>query len=197
MAATKKSKTTSSKSRATKSGSAKSNGAKAKAAPAPSTKSVKPSLKDQLVGELKLAYRMELETVINYLSNSVHLDGILAQEVKESLKGDINEELGHARQLAERLKILNADVPGSLELTFDQASIQPPADTTDVLSVIKGVIDAEKSAIAQYNKLIELADDADDYVTEDVCVQILAEEQHHLREFEGYYKDLKARPTLR
>lgn len=145
-------------------------------------------LQEQIVKELKRAYEMELETVINYLANSVHLDGILAQEIKESLKDDISEELGHAQKLADRLKILDADVPGSLALTFDQKSIQPPADSTDVMSVIRGVIEAEESAIAQYEKLIELADDADDYVTEDLCVQLLAEEQHHKREFEGFLK---------
>lgn len=153
-------------------------------------------LHEEIVTELKRAYEMELETVINYLANSVHLDGILAQEIKESLKSDIDEELSHARQLAERLKILDADVPGSLSISFSQKSIQPPSDSTDVMSVIKGVIEAEESAIAQYEKLIELADDADDYVTEDLCVQLLGEEQHHKREFEGFLKS-RERGTLK
>jgi len=147
-----------------------------------------------IVTELKHAYEMELETVINYLANSVHLDGILAQEIRESLKNDISEELGHATQVAERLKILNSDVPGSLSINFDQKKIQPPADSTDVLSVIKGVIEAEKAAIAQYEKIIELADEADDYVTEDMCIQILGQEQHHLREFEGFLKSRERIP---
>lgn len=146
------------------------------------------NLQDTIIAELKHAFEMEIETVVNYLANSVHLDGILAQEIRESLKNDISEELGHATQIAERLKILNADVPGSLALNFDQKGVQPPKDSTDVVSVIKGVIEAEDSAIAQYEKLIELADDADDYVTEDMCVQILAQEQHHKREFEGFLK---------
>lgn len=153
----------------------------------------KVGLEEQIINELKHAYEMELETVVNYLANSIHLDGILAQEIRESLKNDVPEELGHATQVAERLKILDADVPGSLALTFDQKKIQPPLDSTDVLSVIKGVIDAEKSAITQYEKLIDLADDADDWVTEDMCIQILGQEQHHLREFQGFLKSLDTR----
>lgn len=153
--------------------------------------------KDKVVAELKHAYESELETVCNYLANSVHLDGILATEIRESLKQDIPEELGHATQIAERLKILHSGVPGSLALKFEQQKLQPPADTTDVLSVIKGVIEAEKSAIAQYEKLIHLASDADDHVTEDLCIKILGDEQHHLREFEGFLKDLEARPSLK
>ena len=149
-------------------------------------------LKQQIIDNLKVAYQSELETVINYLSNSIHLDGIPAQEIRESLKEDITEELAHATQIAERLKILHAAVPGSLELEFNQEKIQPPSNTTDVLSVVKGVIEAEKDAIALYEKLIDLADDADDYVTEDMCIQILGQEQHHLREFEGFYKYLSS-----
>lgn len=153
-------------------------------------------VQEQIIKELKRSFEMEIETVINYLANSVHLDGLLANEVRESLKADITEELGHATQIAERLKILGADVPGSLVLTFDQKKVQPPLDSTDVMSVIKGVIDAENGAIAQYEKLIELADDADDYVTEDMCIALLADEQQHLREFKGFLKDLEARPAL-
>ncbi len=149
-------------------------------------------LKGEIIKQLKIAYASELETVINYLSNSIHLDGIPAQEIRESLKEDIQEELGHATRIAERLKILHAAVPGSLELQFDQRKIQPPASTTDVLSVVKGVIDAEKEAIALYEKIIDLADDADDYVTEDMAIQILGDEQHHLREFEGFLKYLSS-----
>jgi len=144
--------------------------------------------KQEIIEELKEAYHSELETVCNYLANSVHLDGLLAQEVRNSLKADIPEELGHATQIAERLKILDADVPGSLALKFEQKLLQPPTDTTDVLSVIKGVIEAEKSAIAQYEKLIHLSEDADDHVTQDVCIKLMGDEQHHLREFEGFLR---------
>ena len=63
--------------------------------------------------------------------------------------------------------------------------MQPKADTTDVVSVIKGVIDAENSAIAQYNKLIRLCDGID-YVTQDLCITSLADEEEHRRDFLGY-----------
>ncbi len=37
------------------------------------------------------AYWMELETVTNYLANSVDLDGVRAEEIKKSLAADITE----------------------------------------------------------------------------------------------------------
>jgi bacterioferritin len=52
----------------------------------------------ELIEMLKTAYSMELETVINYLANSVNLDGVRAEEIKKSLAVDIAEELGHATQ---------------------------------------------------------------------------------------------------
>lgn len=48
-------------------------------------------------------------------------------------------------------------MPGSLACAWDQRSLQPPPDQTDVVTVICGVIEAEEGAIAQYNKIISSA----------------------------------------
>jgi len=80
----------------------------------------------QIVQLLEQAYSAELETVENYLANSVWLDGLRAEEIKEKLAEDVTEELGHARKLAQRLKQLDACPPGSLKLHRSQMSMQPP-----------------------------------------------------------------------
>ena len=41
--------------------------------------------RDEIIELLKTAYFMELETVINYVTNSTNPDGVRAQEIKESL----------------------------------------------------------------------------------------------------------------
>ena len=56
---------------------------------------------------------MELETVVNYLANSVNLDGVRAEEIKKSLNADVTEELTHATQLANRIKTIDGVIPGS------------------------------------------------------------------------------------
>src|SRR5581483_1305005 len=114
--------------------------------------------KDQIIASLKKAYNMELETVLNYLANSVHLDGVRADFVKQALAADIQGELTHATQLGNRIKQLGGTVPGSLELKMTQKSLQPPDDTTDVVAVIRGVLEAEEAAIVTYNALIKLTD---------------------------------------
>src|SRR6056297_3730061 len=129
---------------------------------------------DRVIEILEKAYIDEMETVMNYQTNAIVLDGVRAEEIKESLQQDIQEELGHAEQLGNRLKQLDARPPGSAEFEAAQHDLQPPEDTTDVLSVIEGVIEAEEDAIETYRDLIDAAEDANDPVTEDLAVTILA-----------------------
>ena len=136
------------------------------------------------------AYAAELETVQNYLANSVWLDGLRAEEIKESLAEDVTEELGHAQQLAHRLKQLNACPPGSLNLERTQQALQPPVDPTDILAVVKGVVAAENDAIALYKKVIK-ACDGRDYVTQDLAIKLLGDEEKHRCLFEGFLRSLE------
>jgi bacterioferritin len=141
---------------------------------------------------LVTAYNAELETVMNYLANSVNLDGVRAEEIKKSLAADVPAELGHAQLLAKRIKTLGGIVPGSRSLDWTQAQLQPSKDTTDVVRVIKGVIAAEEDAIETYTKIIKICE-GDDYVTQDLAITILADEQDHRREFIGFLKEYEKR----
>ena len=146
----------------------------------------KPNPKHLLIyASLAEAYAMELETVQNYLANSVHLDGIGADVVKRALAADVTTELGHAQSLAQRIKTLGGTVPGSLGNARNQTWLQPPKRSTDVQAVIRGVIRAEDEAIAHYTKLIHLCDGVD-YVTQDLAISILGSEEDHRREFKGF-----------
>src|SRR5262249_18300426 len=130
------------------------------------------------------------ETVQNYIANSVHLDGVRSEVVKKELAADVATEVHHAQQLAQRIKTLGGRVPGSLELARNQTFLQPPKDSTDVVSVIKGVIQAEKSAITEYNKIIKLCERRD-LVTQELIIQILGSEEEHHRAFSGFLKEYR------
>lgn len=146
----------------------------------------------ELVNALRTAFRMEIETVINYLANSIYLDGHLAEEVKRSLAADVTEELTHATELARRIKQLGGTVPGSLELSFDQKSLQPPADATSAIDIVEGVLGAEEEAIAHYKKIIRMAGE-DDPVTVDLATRLLADEEEHRTLFKGFLDDYRRR----
>jgi bacterioferritin len=146
---------------------------------------------DEIVAMLRKAYWMEIETVMSYITNSINPDGVRAQEIIESLQADITEELGHAQQFANRIKELYGVVPGSLEFTAEQSYLQPPEHQTDIVHVIKGVIEAETGAIEHYNRIIEFCDDVD-LVTQDMVIAILRDEEGHRRLFEGYLREYEA-----
>lgn len=142
----------------------------------------------EIIENLKIAYAMELETVQNYIAASVNLDGVRCEVIKRALAADIVEELTHAQTLANRIKTIGGTVPGSFDLKRSQESLQPLADTTDIVGVIKGVIDAENGAIAQYNRIIQVSDGID-YVTQDMAIGLLSGEEDHRREFLGFLKE--------
>lgn len=144
--------------------------------------------REEITALLAKAYWMELETVMSYITNSVNPDGVRAQEIVESLQKDIQEELGHAQQFAARIKELYGVVPGSMEFKPEQTYLQPPEQQTDIVHVIKGVIEAETGAIEHYNALIEATEEHDP-VTNDMVVAILRDEEGHRRLFEGYLRE--------
>jgi len=145
--------------------------------------------REETIELLKTAYSMEIETVMNYLANSVNLDGVRAEEIKKSLAADVAEELTHAQQLANRIKQLGGLVPGSKAVELGNQQ-QPSENTTDMVGVIEAVIEAEEQACAHYKKIIQ-ATDGDDYVTQDLCIRLLTDEEGHLILFRGFLKEYK------
>ena len=149
------------------------------------------SEREEIIELLKRAYWMEIETVMSYIANSVNPDGVRAQEIKESLNEDIQEELGHAQRFAERIKELYGVVPGSSEFQAEQTYLQPPDEQTDIVHVIRGVIEAETGAIEHYNRIIEVTDQVDP-VTQDMMIEVLHDEEGHRRLFEGFLREYEA-----
>ena len=143
--------------------------------------------RSEVLEMLKVAYCMEMETVLNYLANSTNLDGVRAELIKQALAQDIAEEVDHAQQLGNRIKQLGGLLPGSAAVTLGSQP-QPPVDTTNVVGVIKGVITAEESACEQYYRIIQ-ATHSSDPVTADLCTRLLADEEEHLVMFRGFLKE--------
>lgn len=150
---------------------------------------IDPAKAEAIVKELVVSYNMELETVCNYVANSVYLDGFRAKHIKDSLSADVQEELMHAQQIANRINVLGGRVPGSQELKMNQKALQPPADPLDVVSVIEGVMEAETAAVDQYQKIIELTEGVDP-VTQDMCIELKGDEEEHYRLFKGFHAEM-------
>jgi len=147
--------------------------------------------REEIVELLTTAYWMEIETVMSYIANSINPDGVRAREIISSLQTDIQEELMHAQRFGQRIKDLYGVVPGSMDFSAAQTYLQPPDQQTDVVHVIRGVIEAETGAIEHYNRIIEVTDGVDP-VTQDMVIEILSDEEGHLRLFEGYLREYAA-----
>jgi len=150
----------------------------------------KKDAREKIIKLLEKSYWMEIETVMSYITNSINPDGVRAQLIIASLQKDIQEELAHAQLFASRIKELYGVVPGSMEFKAEQTYLQPPEQQTDIVHVIKGVIEAETGAIEHYNAVIEATED--DPVTQDMVVAILHDEEGHRRLFEGYLREYEA-----
>lgn len=147
--------------------------------------------RERIIALLAKAYWMEIETVMSYIANSTNPDGVRAQEIIESLRTDVQEELGHAQEFANRIKELYGVVPGSMEFSAEQTFLQPPDRQTDIVHVIRGVIEAETGAIEHYNRIIEETEGVDP-VTQDMVIAILRDEEGHRRLFEGFLREYEA-----
>jgi bacterioferritin len=144
--------------------------------------------RQRVVDLLTKAYWMEIETVMSYLAAATNLDGVRAQEIRQSLEEDVEEELGHARLFAKRIKELYGVVPGSEAFAAEQSFLQPPEEQTDVVHIIRGVIKAETGAIEHYTRIVEETDQVDP-VTQDMVIDVLHDEQAHRRLFEGFLRE--------
>ncbi|MGH2835353.1 MAG: ferritin-like domain-containing protein [Solirubrobacteraceae bacterium] len=144
--------------------------------------------REHVVELLTRAYWMEIETVMNYVAGSINPDGVRARQIAASLEQDVQEELGHARMFGERIKELYGVVPSSTEFRAEQDFMRPPEHQTDVVGLIRGVIEAESGAIEHYSRIVAETEEIDP-VTQDMVIAILHDEEGHRRLFEGFLRE--------
>jgi bacterioferritin len=136
---------------------------------------------NEIIAELKKSYAGEFETLQNYVAHAVDLAGTRPEIVRASLAASISQKLRNVRRLALRINLLGGRVPGSLELPRAQNYLQPTPESPDVLTVIHGILRASEAAIARYETIIA-ATEGNDYLTQDLVIDLLAQErdQHQL-----------------
>ena len=140
---------------------------------------------------LKKAYWMEIETVMSYITNSINPDGVRAQEIIESLQEDVQEELGHAQQFANRIKELYGVVPGSLEFTPEQTlpAAARAADRHRARHQGRDRGRDRRDRALQPHHRVHRRDRPGD---QDMVIAILRDEEGHRRLFEGFLREYEA-----
>ncbi|MEA2199020.1 MAG: bacterioferritin [Solirubrobacteraceae bacterium] len=144
----------------------------------------------QVVDLLIRAYWMEIETVMNYLAASISQDGARAVAVRAALTRGVEEEVEHTRALGRRIQELHGVVP--VERGFSGDGEHPPGSErpTDPRAVIESVVATETSAIRHYSRIMRATEGLDPD-TNALALDILRDEQRHLRLFEGYLREYR------
>jgi bacterioferritin len=131
---------------------------------------------EQLIAGLNQALSEELTALIQYLWHHIQGRGIESAAVSEIFKATSMTEMNHAYKLAERIDLLGG-VPGT-------AGARPPKVGGDLRQMIQDDLAGEYAAIEMYKRLVDLADDEDDDVTEQMLIGILKDEQEHANQWE-------------
>lgn len=144
------------------------------------------SLKD-LVKDLNKAYADEWLAFYLYWYMAQTVSGRAYEDMKEMLEKLANDELEHAKELADLITKLG-DVPVvnpmELEKNANAPYIMPPKNTADINRIIRVVAEAEAEAIEVYNKLAKKTL-GKDHNTHQLITHILSEEIEHEEIFEN------------
>lgn len=136
---------------------------------------------NQLLQELKKAYLDELLAFYSYWVTAIVAEGFHGEEIAEHFKEEAEDELGHARRLAERILQLGGDPvvpPAQWEAGANAPWTAPRADRTDAAGMLMDQLKAEASAIETYNRIAKLTFGKDP-VTYQLVTELLADEVGH------------------
>ena len=145
-----------------------------------------------IVELLTRAYWMEIETVMHYIAASTNQEGACGVAVSAALTRGAEEEVEHARRLGRRVGELHGVFPGDQGLAADADYPQTPGRQPDVGTMIESVLATETSAIRHYSRIMR-ATAKIDRDTNALALEILRDEQRHLRLFEGYLRAYRRR----
>jgi bacterioferritin len=137
---------------------------------------------------LREAHAAEWETAYNYQVLADVLRTVDGAVVAEEFEADVSEEISHAQELAQRLRVRGEDPEFFVDQgRFGSQDQYSGLSGRDVKECLEAAIEAEETAIETYERLVELAGDEGDYATEDLAIELLDDEQAHRREL----KDLQ------
>lgn len=127
--------------------------------------------KDTIMSHLMTALRMELTAVSQYRLHS-HVARDLGFDVMAAkMREEMEEESGHADMLIDRI-LFHGGEPNLTEL--DQVS-----RATSVKQMLESNLKDEKDAIAAYSAAAADCEKTGDYVSRDLFVSLIADEEGH------------------
>ena len=134
-----------------------------------------PKASPKFIEALNEALTEELASIIQYLWDHILARGMESPGIADMFKGLSMVEMKHAYTLAERIDLL-----GGVPTT----AVGPIKIGGTLRKMLQDNLKLEYDAIEMYKRLIEMADDADDDVTELMLIQILKDTEEHANTLE-------------
>ena len=134
-----------------------------------------------LLVELRKAYLDELLAFYSYWITAQVAEGFHGEELSEHFEREAQDELGHARKLAQRIMELGGDPvvpPGQWEAGANGPWTAPRSDRTDAEGMLQDQLRAEAKAIEAYHRLARMTFGKDP-VTYQLATELLADEVRH------------------
>jgi bacterioferritin len=118
-----------------------------------------------VIDHLNKQLTLELSSMDQYLAHSKMYEDWGINKLHEHLAHEYEEELGHAKRLAERILFLEGNA--------DTASREPINIGSDVKEMLTNDLVAEQTVAASLRKIIGICEQEQDYVSRDILVDLL------------------------
>lgn len=145
------------------------------------------AFREDIIRLLNDSLATELVCVLRYKRHHFTADGLASPKIAEEFLVHANEEAAHADRLAKRIVQLG----GEPDFSPDSLTGRSHAgydDSTDLKSMIRSNLIAERVAIEAYSQLITLIGDKDS-TTRRLLEDILSDEQEHADELKDWLAD--------
>ncbi len=136
--------------------------------------------KKDLKTMLNDAIAREIQVSVQYMWQHVQAVGLKGEVLKGIFKKFAITEMKHAEAIAERLVMLGG-TPTTVPTPINVGN-----NTDEMLRLDKK---AEEEAIAMYKEIIAMAHKEADYITANLFIGILADEEEHFAAFESYLQN--------
>ena len=147
---------------------------------------------EEIVHHLRRAYCDEWLAFMQYWTAAQVVTGVMRPEMSCELMENANEELKHARMLADRIQTLCGEVPLSPQEIIENCNCAfvAPSDPCGYRIMCQSIA-SERCAIAVYNRILKTIGDRDP-VTSRIILDILEDEEEHEYEFRQIREDIDA-----
>jgi bacterioferritin len=121
--------------------------------------------KQLIIDNLNKQLTLELTSMDQYLAHSKMYEDWGINKLHEKLAHEYDEELGHAKRLAERILFLEGKA--------DTASREPLKIGSNVTEMLANDLDAERTVAASLRRIIALCEQEQDYVSREILEELL------------------------